>query len=103
MGKCQSQRKDNLNNSIPVKYVLEKNDEILLTECEDNRINFVRKTENFGNGIIKTSEISNGIIRRQTYRRKTDSKIYKEEIKKEQIERKKLEEIEKKEKILKIV
>ena len=100
MGKCQSQRKDKkdkLNNSFPGRYVLEENDEILLTESVGGRINYGKKTENLGNGIIKTTEINNGIIRRQTYRRKTDSEIYNEELKRRELERKKLEEIESKE------
>ncbi len=98
MGKCQSQRKKiNLNNSFPGNYVLEENDEILLTECEDNRINFGRKTENFGNGIIIKTEINNGMIKRQKYRRKTDSELLEEKIKREEKLKKEREEKERKE------
>ena len=96
MGKPQSKNNKNLNNSFPGLYVLEENDEILLDDSKDNKINFGKKTENLGNGIIKTTEISNGIIRMQTYRRKTDSEIYNEELKKRELERKEREELERK-------
>ena len=82
MGKCQSKRKTNLSESFQERYVLTENDEFALNECDDNRINFGKKTEYLENGDIRTTEISNGIIRRKTFRRKTDSEIYYEKNKK---------------------
>ena len=91
MGKCQTKMKENLNVSFQERYVLTENEEFSLSECDDNRINFGKKTEYLENGDIRTTEISNGIIRRKSFRRKTDSEIYYERNKKQMEERERKE------------